>query len=497
MLANGAAAGLSMPAGAGMASRELADPGGLELKRVVDELRRRPVAGGRARRTSAPGCPRARSSVLMTTIAIQQRAGGDTVRALSELATTLDARKDLRREVTTLLSGVVFTSYVVAGHRRRHDPAAQRDVAGRDQGDDELVRSGSLGIAIAGTLWTIAFVLIRRTTQDRRLMRPCSSAPLAALFLALGLAAIPMLRDAGPVERLGGRIGGVREAAERTSITAKLVEALAARLGPRLAPSLRAKPARGARAQARLRRPPGRADRPALHRAARPRSRCCWASAAAALMLLIGASPIWMPMLGARRLVRARPSCSTRAGRLRQQAIERTLPDFLDILAVSVRAGLGYRYALRRVAESLGGPVGEEMFVVLRQIDLGADRREAFLALRDRNESDALKAFVAAQLQAEELGVPLSEALNDIASDMRRMASQTRPPRGAAREPARQPAGHHPDRPGLDDPDPALDLLQRDQLRRGSQPLWRIGRPYGSRDAAPTAPAAGWRAPAA
>ena len=89
-----------------------------------------------------------------------------------------------------------------------------------------------------------------------------------------------------------------------------------------------------------------------------------------------------------------------------------------------MRAGLGYRYALRRVAESLGGPVGEEMFIVLRQIDLGADRREAFLALRDRNESDALKAFVAAQLQAEELGVPLSEALNDIASDMRRMANQ-------------------------------------------------------------------------
>ena len=113
-----------------------------------------------------------------------------------------------------------------------------------------------------------------------------------------------------------------------------------------------------------------------------------------------------------------------RAGRLRQEAIERTLPDFLDILAVSVRAGLGYRYALRRVAESLGGPVGEEMLTVLRQIDLGADRREAFLALRDRNESDALKAFVAAQLQAEELGVPLSEALNDIASDMRRMANQ-------------------------------------------------------------------------
>ncbi len=89
-----------------------------------------------------------------------------------------------------------------------------------------------------------------------------------------------------------------------------------------------------------------------------------------------------------------------------------------------MRAGLGYRYALRRVAESLGGPVGEEMLTVLRQIDLGQDRRDAFLALRERNESDSLKSFVAAQLQAEELGVPLSEALNDIAIDMRRMANQ-------------------------------------------------------------------------
>ena len=61
---------------------------------------------------------------------------------------------------------------------------------------------------------------------------------------------------------------------------------------------------------------------------------------------------------------------------------------------------------------------------MLRQIDLGQDRRDAFLALRERNESDSLKSFVAAQLQAEELGVPLSEALNDIASDMRRMADQ-------------------------------------------------------------------------
>ena len=61
---------------------------------------------------------------------------------------------------------------------------------------------------------------------------------------------------------------------------------------------------------------------------------------------------------------------------------------------------------------------------MLRQIELGQDRRDAFLALRERNKSESLKSFVAAQLQAEELGVPLSEALNDIAADMRRMAHQ-------------------------------------------------------------------------
>ena len=113
-----------------------------------------------------------------------------------------------------------------------------------------------------------------------------------------------------------------------------------------------------------------------------------------------------------------------RAGRLRQERIERDLPDFLDILAVTVRAGLGYRAALRRVAEALGGPIGEEALTALRQMELGASRRTAFLALRDRNDSEALSSFVAAQLQAEELGVPLSEALNDIATDVRRAAHQ-------------------------------------------------------------------------
>jgi tight adherence protein C len=114
----------------------------------------------------------------------------------------------------------------------------------------------------------------------------------------------------------------------------------------------------------------------------------------------------------------------SREGRLRQERIQRDLPDFMDILAVTVRAGLGYRAALQRVAESLSGPVSEEMLTSLRQMDLGASRRDAFQAMAARNSSEALSSMVSAQLQAEELGVPLSEALNEIAEDMRRAAHQ-------------------------------------------------------------------------
>jgi tight adherence protein C len=250
---------------------------------------------------------------------------------------------------------------------------------------------------------------------------PALYGALAAFFCAIGLAAIPMLRDQGPVERLGGRAGGGREQ-QRGWLTARVANWLALRLGPRLAPTLRA----GRRGVLERR----------LDHAGRPGGltvqRFLGLKGAIALMaglglggllVILGSSILFVPILGVAGWF-APDVWLSRTGRLRQEAIERGLPDFLDILAVSVRAGLGYRYALRRVAESLSGPVSEEMLTVLRQMELGQNRREAFLALRERNKSDSLKSFVAAQLQAEELGVPLAEALNDIATDMRRVAHQ-------------------------------------------------------------------------
>jgi tight adherence protein C len=251
---------------------------------------------------------------------------------------------------------------------------------------------------------------------------PALFGALTALFFALGLAAVPMLRDQGPVERLGGRIGGVREPTVRRSVVARLVAGLAARLGPRLAPSLRL--SRRTALEQKLDyagRPGGLTVQGFV--GLKAALAVLLGAGVGGLLLILGSNVIFIIALAL--IGWFGPDVwLARGGRLRQEAIERTLPDFLDILAVSVRAGLGYRYALRRVAEALEGPVSDEMLTVLRQIDLGQDRRDAFLALRERNKSESLKSFVAAQLQAEELGVPLAEALNDIATDMRRLAHQ-------------------------------------------------------------------------
>jgi tight adherence protein B len=163
LLSNGTQAGLSMPQAVRMASRELADPGGAELKQVIEEMQLgRSVED--ALEALSVRLPSREVSVLMSTIVIQQRGGGDTVKALGELSATLEARKDLRREIGTLLSGVVFTSYLVAGMGagailiiNLMAPGVTREMTSAPE--------GIAGLVVAGVLWTIAFVAIKRTTK--------------------------------------------------------------------------------------------------------------------------------------------------------------------------------------------------------------------------------------------------------------------------------------------------------------------------------------------
>lgn len=112
------------------------------------------------------------------------------------------------------------------------------------------------------------------------------------------------------------------------------------------------------------------------------------------------------------------------SARKRREQIDRDLPDFLDVLAVTVSAGLAFRTALATVAHRFGGPLAEEIQTVLNQVANGATLRAAFTGMRERTQSEAIDEFVTAYLQAEELGAPLVETLNQIAVEMRRANAQ-------------------------------------------------------------------------
>lgn len=108
----------------------------------------------------------------------------------------------------------------------------------------------------------------------------------------------------------------------------------------------------------------------------------------------------------------------------RQSKIEESLPDFLDILSVTVSAGLSFRGALERVIQRTDGPLAEELQHTLRQMDVGESRSVAFSNLKARTKADSVDSFVTALLQSEELGSPLTQSLEQIAQSMRMETAQ-------------------------------------------------------------------------
>ncbi|HEX3705361.1 MAG TPA: type II secretion system F family protein [Mycobacteriales bacterium] len=111
--------------------------------------------------------------------------------------------------------------------------------------------------------------------------------------------------------------------------------------------------------------------------------------------------------------------------RERQRAIARTLPDALDLLAITVEAGLGLEQALTVVTDRLDGPLGDELRRMMREIELGVGRRTALEFLRKRTDVRELSAFIVALLQAEELGMAVGEVLRVQAAQVRLVRRQT------------------------------------------------------------------------
>jgi tight adherence protein B len=163
ILSNGASAGLSMVSAYGVAVEELDDPARTELQIALEEIRiGQPFE--RAMENLGERMPSRELSVLVSTLAIQQRSGGDLVRALSDMAATLEARRDTQREVRTLMAGATATSYVVmvigAAALFLADlirPGTLDRVAGSPL--------GILALGVAGILFVVGFVLIRRITR--------------------------------------------------------------------------------------------------------------------------------------------------------------------------------------------------------------------------------------------------------------------------------------------------------------------------------------------
>lgn len=105
--------------------------------------------------------------------------------------------------------------------------------------------------------------------------------------------------------------------------------------------------------------------------------------------------------------------------RARRRAMVRELPDLLDLLGICIESGMALDPALRLAADRLGGVVGDEVAVALRDLSLGAPRRAAYRNLVDRAGSAEMTRVVGALLQAEELGAPLSRALQGQAAALR------------------------------------------------------------------------------
>jgi tight adherence protein C len=120
--------------------------------------------------------------------------------------------------------------------------------------------------------------------------------------------------------------------------------------------------------------------------------------------------------------------------RARQKAILLQIPDALDLLTISVRAGLGFDAALGKVVEKMRGPLIDEYRRALAEVRVGKARREALRDIIPRTEVPALTNFIGAVIQAEQLGVAISKVLQ-VQSEQLRIERRQRAEEMAAKAP--------------------------------------------------------------
>jgi tight adherence protein C len=105
--------------------------------------------------------------------------------------------------------------------------------------------------------------------------------------------------------------------------------------------------------------------------------------------------------------------------RARRERIKADLPDALDLLAVSVEAGLGFDGAIAKITEHMEGPLADEFSLTLGEMRIGESRQDALKRMADRVDAPELSSFTRAIIQADQLGTSLGRILRVQAADSR------------------------------------------------------------------------------
>jgi tight adherence protein C len=113
----------------------------------------------------------------------------------------------------------------------------------------------------------------------------------------------------------------------------------------------------------------------------------------------------------------------------RSERIRRELPDAIDLLTISIEAGLGFDAAVQQVAHHTEGPLADELSRMLREMQLGQSRSTALRSLAARTTVAELRGFVGAMVQADSLGIPIAQVLRVQSREIRikrRQRAETR-----------------------------------------------------------------------
>ena len=108
----------------------------------------------------------------------------------------------------------------------------------------------------------------------------------------------------------------------------------------------------------------------------------------------------------------------------RQRAIQKQLPDVMDLLTISVEAGLGFDAALSQVTKNVPGPLAEEIGRLLQEIQIGSSRAEAFRHLGNRTNVAELQSFTLSMIQADLFGVSIANVLRAQSKELRQKRRQ-------------------------------------------------------------------------